>query len=47
MYVVKLPKSGKQKSNFGIGLIIIKGNIEHLKSIIGKFFKILPTLTIV
>lgn len=36
---MKLPKSEKQKSNFIIGSIIIKENIQHLERVIGKFLK--------
>ena len=33
-FVMKSTKLGKRKSNFVIGLIIIKANIEHLERII-------------
>ena len=38
---------GKPKSNFVIGLIIIKVNIEHLEKVIEKFLSNYFTLTIV
>ena len=46
-FVVKSPTFGKRKSNFVIGLIIIKVNIESLEKVIRKFLRNYFTLTVV
>ena len=45
--MLKASTLGKRKSNFDIGLIMIKVNIEHLERVIGKFLRNYFTLTIV
>ena len=45
--MLKASTLGKRKSNFDIGLIMIKVNIEHLERVIGKFLRNYFTLTFV
>ena len=45
--MLKASTLGKRKSNFDIGLIMIKVNIEHLERVIGTFLRNYFTLTFV